>query len=475
VTELSAPHIAKEGPLYRQIYDRFRRAIASGTYAPGGRVPSVRSLASELQVSRGTVEIAYDLLIGEGYLIARGQAGTIVSPSLTSHQVQNLLQSDKPEVDKAPPAQTVTKNTQPTPYQLGLPAIDLFPHKLWATLVTRQARQQSRFFTYPNPAGHTPLREAISAYLLISRGLDCSPGQVFIMPGYLGLISLLVHAMLEPFDEVWLEDPCFPPSRSLLAKLGIRIVAVPVDDQGLNVSEGRKRAPNARFALVTPAHQSPLGVPLSLNRRLELIAWAQETNGFIIEDDYDGEFRYEGRPLPTLASLVATDNVIYMGTFSKTLSPSLRVSYLIVPKPLVNRFNDVCKKLHDGCPVLVQSVLADFINEGYFARHLKKMRQAYSERRDMCVDSIHATFGDRLKISDQRCGLNLLARLDDAEDDLLLSQRAKRHGYTVEALSARYIDEPPSKGLLLGFANIKSAEKSLALAQGLKRAIDTPA
>ncbi|MCM2552327.1 PLP-dependent aminotransferase family protein [Burkholderia glumae] len=457
--------------MYRQIYERFRRAIANGTYAPGARVPSVRNLASELQISRGTVELAYDLLIGEGYLVARGQAGTIVSPSLAPQQVRDSLQRADTARPVARPYDAAMESSPP-PFQLGLPALDLFPHKLWATLVTRQARVQSRLFAYPNPAGYQPLREAISAYLHISRGLDCSPEQVFVLPGYCGVIGLLSHTLLRPLDELWLEDPCFPPSRYLFAEMGARIVPVPVDKDGISVAKGRELAPHARFALVTPAHQSPLGVPLSLARRLELIAWAQQNNAFIIEDDYDSEFRYDGRSLPALASLVTTGNVLYVGTFSKALSPALRLAYLVVPKPLVARFNEACARLHDGCPMLIQGVTADFINEGYFARHLKKMRAAYSQRREMVIDSMRATFGGRMQYEDLPCGLNLLASLDDAEDDRLLAQRAKSRNLAVEPLSGRYIEAPPKKGLLLGFANVKSQEKALALARELKAAIE---
>ncbi|MBI0329633.1 MocR-like pyridoxine biosynthesis transcription factor PdxR [Burkholderia plantarii] len=460
-----------EDPLYRQIYERFRRAIANGTYAPGARVPSVRNLASELQISRSTVELAYDLLIGEGYLVARGQAGTIVSPSLAPQQVRDSLQragTARP-VARTPDA---AMESSPPPFQLGLPALDLFPHKLWASLVTRQARVQGRLFAYPNPAGYQPLREAISAYLHISRGLDCSPEQVFVLPGYRGVTGLLSRTLLRPLDELWLEDPCFPPSRYLFAEMGARIVPVPVDKDGLSVAKGKELAPHARFALVTPAHQSPLGVPLSLARRLELITWAQQSNAFIIEDDYDSEFRYDGRPLPALASLVATGNVLYVGTFSKALSPALRLAYLVVPKPLVARFNEACARLHDGCPVLIQGVTADFINEGYFARHLKKMRAAYSQRREMVIDSMRATFGGRMQYEDMPCGLNLIASLDDGEDDRLLAQRAKSRNLAVEPLSGRYIEAPPKKGLLLGFANVKSEEQALALARELKAAIE---
>ncbi|WP_321838929.1 MocR-like pyridoxine biosynthesis transcription factor PdxR [Paraburkholderia bannensis] len=458
-------------PLYRQIYERFRRAIANGAYAPGMRVPSVRNLASELQISRGTVEMAYDLLIGDGYLVARGQAGTVVSPSLAAGQVHDSLA-------RATEARAVSRSpdhgaqTAPQPFQVGLPALDQFPHKLWATLVTRQARMQAQHFAYPNPAGYQPLREAIASHLQISRGLDCQPEQVFVMSGYRGAMSLLARTLLRPLDEFWLEDPCLRPSRRhLFAEMGARLIPVPVDKEGLCVAKGKELAPHARFALVSRTHQGPARVSLSIERRLELIGWAQQNNAFIIEDDYDSEFRYDGR-LPALASFVKTDNVLFVGTFSKALSPALCLTYLVVPKPLVARFDESCTRLHDGSPVLIQGVTADFINQGYFARHLKKMRQVYSQRREMVVQSMRATFGDRMHFDDMPCGLTLLAGLDDSEDDLHLAQKAKRHRLAVEALSVRYMDAPPQKGLLLGFANIKSESGALALSRALKQALD---
>ncbi|PRC94270.1 PLP-dependent aminotransferase family protein [Solimicrobium silvestre] len=459
-------------PLYRQIYNRYRQAIANGSLAPGARVPSVRTLASELQLSRNTVEVAYDLLIGEGYLLARGQAGTIVSPDIVPQKVKNAMAQPSAPISGATFYHAPGEQS-PKPFQLGLPALDLFPHKIWSSLTAKQLRLQSQYLSYPNPAGYQPLREAISAYLHISRGLDCTSEQVFIAPGYRGVISLIGRTLLQPLDQLWLEDPCFPPARYLLAELGAQIVPVPVDQDGLIVAQGRARAPHARFALVTPAHQSPLGVTLSMERRLELLAWAEQNNAWIIEDDYDSEYRYEGRPPPALASLDEAGNVLYVGTFSKVLSPALRLSYVVVPKTLISRFNQTCGKMHDGCPLLLQGVTADFINGGYFSRHLKKMRHAYTQRRQIVISSMREVLGERLQFSAPASGLNLLARLDANEDDVKLAQQAKRQNMAVEALSARCLDTPCGKGLLLGFANIASSQQALTLATQLKHSLET--
>ncbi|WP_374347122.1 PLP-dependent aminotransferase family protein [Chitinimonas sp.] len=450
-------------PLYRKVYQRFIRAIRQGTLAPGQRVPSIRALASELQISRNTVEVAYDLLIGDGYLEARGQAGTVVSPTLNLNRVD--AQPPRPSTHD------MVLHEKTLPFQLGLPALDLFPKKLWASLNSRQLRLQSKMLTYPSPAGYPPLREAIAGYLHLSRGVDCSAQQVFVTAGYRGAMALLCRTLLRPMDEVWIEDPCFPPARHLLAGMGAQLVPVPVDADGMQVDAGKAKAPHARFALVTPAHQSPLGVSLSLTRRLALLAWAASHNAFVIEDDYDSEYRYDGQPLPSLSSLDANDNVLYIGTFSKVLSPSLRLAYLVVPKRLVPRFNDASNTINDGCPLLNQGVIVDFIKEGHFTRHLRRMRAAYAQRRQMVLNSLLDEFGSRLHFDAPASGLHLLARLSEDEDDQLLAHRAREHHLGVAALSARSVEHHCGKGLLLGFANIVSPEQAAIHARDLRRAM----
>ncbi|PTU72341.1 PLP-dependent aminotransferase family protein [Chromobacterium haemolyticum] len=473
---LAAPELSNQDdalPLYRQVYQRFIQAISQGSLTPGQRVPSIRALASELQVSRNTVELAYELLIGEGYLEARGQAGTVVSPRLAEVRMQQPRPADAPAPRPAGLSLfDSASDWQPLPYQLGLPALDLFPRKLWASLNTRQLRLQNRFLSYPQPAGYGPLREAIAAYLHLSRGLDCSPQQVFITAGYRGALNLIGRTLLRPLDQVWIEDPCFPPSRHLMAEMGAELVPVPVDRDGMQVAAAKERAPHARFALVTPAHQSPLGVSLSLVRRLELLAWAEHNNAFIIEDDYDSEYRYDGRPQPALASLGANDNVLYVGSFSKVLSPALRLAYLVVPKPLLTRFNAACHTWHDGCPLLNQGVVVDFMQEGHFIRHLRKMRSAYAQRRELVIASLRHEFGERMSFDVPACGLHLLARLNRSEDDIALAQRAKRERFGIAALSARALEADCGKGLLFGFANVATPEQAAQQARNLRLCLE---
>lgn len=462
--------------LYRQVYSRIARSISQETLRPGQRVPSIRSLASELRLSRNTVEIAYSLLVSDGYLEARGQAGTFVSKtaSITKNLEKHtrILTQPTKIIGNASNHDKALQNV-PLPYQLGLPALDLFPQKLWSSLSSRQMRLQSKMLSYPAPSGYPPLRESVSAYLQLSRGVDCSPEQVFITAGYQGALTLLGRTMLEPEDEVWVEDPCFPPSRHLLGQMGARLVPVRVDEDGIRVEDGKERALGAKFALVTPAHQSPLGVSLSLKRRLELLAWANNNNAYIIEDDYDSEYCYEGRPLPALSSLATHGNVLYLGTFSKVLSPSLRLGYLVVPKNLVPLFNESCHQLNDGCPMLSQGVIAEFIKGGYFSRHLRKMRTAYAQRREMVISSLLAEFGSRATFNAPATGLHLLARLSPDEDDQLLAQRARDQHFGIAALSARSIENNCGKGLLLGFANVATADQAASLARRLRLSLDT--
>ncbi|CDH24751.1 PLP-dependent aminotransferase family protein [Xenorhabdus bovienii] len=460
-------------PLYRQIYQRFIQAINQGILRPEQRVPSIRALSSELQVSRSTVESAYALLLNEGYLEARGQAGTIVSPRLADRVLQppeTLISSsiDVTSISLFDSASSI----HPSPYQLGLPALDLFPRKLWNTLTVKQLRLQSRYMSYPQPAGYLPLREALAAYLQLSRGVSCSPQQIFITAGYRGALNLIAHTLIQPRDQVWLEDPCFPPSQHFLSQIGAEIIPVPVDQEGMNISVAQELAPNARFALVTPAHQSPLGVTLSMARRQMLLAWAEQNNAFVIEDDYDSEYQYDGRPHPALASL-GSNNVLYIGTFSKVLTPTLRLAYLVVPPHLLTRFNAVCHTRQDGCPLLQQAVVTDFMQGGHFARHLHKMRTAYAQRRQIVIESLNQVFDSRLRFDIPAGGLHLLARLAHYEDDVALAQLAREHGLGITALSARRLSSDCGKGLLFSFANETTPENALKHAQLLQKCLPT--
>src|SRR6516225_4839571 len=381
-------------PLYRQIYEHFRTAITRGQLRPGDRLPSVRRLAQDFATARGTVDVAYALLAGEGYVVARGPAGTIVSPELGDRAIARPAPRLRPTDRVEPP-----EIDGPRPFQLGLPSLDMFPRKIWSRLVARQARELSAAeMAYPDPVSFRPLREAVAAYLATSRGINCTWRQVLIANGYQDALDLIADVLLNRNDKVWLEDPCYPLARSALEAAGASLVPIRVDTEGVHVADGLARARRARLAVVTPSHQSPLGVALSLPRRLALLSWASAGGAWIIEDDYESEFRYVGRPLPALKSLDRDERVLYVGTFSKVLYPSLRLGYLVAPESQVARFARFNRLQHLGSATLEQRVVADFMNAGYFARHLKRMRALYASRRRALAESLLAVFGDRIVV-----------------------------------------------------------------------------
>lgn len=453
-------------PVYLQLYRRYKDAISNGSLKPGDRVPAIRSLASELNLARGTVEAAYQLLISEGYLEARGPAGTVVSPYL-----KQVIEHAPPDRIATPPVSHAMPRDAPIrPFQPGLPALDAFPHRLWRRLTARRLRDMD--LGYPDPAGHLSLRERVATYLGISRGIHCSAEQVFITAGYQGALNLICRCLMESGDRVWFEDPGYRYACQQLVGAGARLVPIPVDDQGLNVEQGLRQAPDARFACVTPSHQSPLGIPLSLPRRLELLQWASNAESWIIEDDYDSEFRYEGRPLPALKSLDGHDRVLYTGTFSKVLFPGLRLGYLVVPSAQVDRFHDACHTFFGGCPALSQATASDFMSEGHFARHLKKMRSLYAQRRTCLVQALHEVFGKRLRIKLQGGGMHLLAELTGGEDDASLAGSAQADGLGVQALSHWCLETRCPPSLLLGFTNVSNGEEAMRLTRRLKASFD---
>ncbi|WP_084305923.1 PLP-dependent aminotransferase family protein [Bradyrhizobium sp. ARR65] len=437
-------------PIHRQIYDHFRSAITTGQLRPGDRLPSARSLAQQLSVARGTVDTAYAMLTGEGYVVSRRALGTIVSPHLPSLAARRAATERRDAPLPLQPAQR-----EPRPFQLGLPALDAFPRKLWSRLVAREARALSAAdMAYPDGAGYWPLREAIAAYLAVGRGAICSARQVVITSGYQGALGLIIRALLKPKDKVWFEDPCYHLARAAFEAAGTRIIPVPVDAEGMRVSEGIARAPDARLAVVTPSHQSPLGVALSLPRRLSLLSWAAEARAIIVEDDYDGEFHYAGRPLPALKSLDRGGCVIYAGSLSKVLFPGLRLGYLVLPDDLADAFERTIRNSDARIATFEQRVVAGFMTEGHFARHLKRMRSLYAERRQALADALKNVFGDRVIVDLQPGGMHLIARFASLRRDSELASKAEAAGFAVEPLSRRAIRPGCGDGLLLGFTNV---------------------
>ena len=486
-------------PIYLQICERFRTAIAAGHLRPGDRVPALRSLATQLNTARGTVELAYTILVDEGYLQMRGAAGTFVSPSLPASVMRSSRAQGGPRAEgtgtpqmpgeslgaqPAPRQQAiaiaVAMSGEPRPLQPGMPALDAFPGKVWNRLVSHRARSGGReMLAYPDPAGYRPLREHIATYLGLSRGVTCLPEQVFVTGGYRATLELVLRSLACPNDRVWFEDPGYLLARGFLAETGVQLVPVPVDGEGIDVARGILLDEQARFAVVTPSHQSPLGHTLSLARRMALLEWAGKASSWIIEDDYDSEFRYLGRPLPALKSLDQRDRVIYCGTFSKVMFPGLRLAYAVVPERAVERVGRVARSMNAGSPTLLQAAVADFIEQGHFARHLKRMRALYAERRVLIVHALEQAFGERMIVDLPPGGIQFAVQFaegpDGPVDDVAVASRAREAGLAVLPLSIWYANgraRRTRRGLVMGFANIADAHEAGRLARTLRACLD---
>jgi GntR family transcriptional regulator/MocR family aminotransferase len=362
-------------------------------------------------------------------------------------------------------------NDQLWPFRGGLPALDLFPRALWTSLTTKAARRlDAPRLCYPEPRGLYDLRAAIAAYLLVSRGVDCDPSQVFITSGYQAALGHTLGMVARPADEVWFEDPGYRFARRALEAAGVRGAPIPVDAAGVDVDYARRLHPAARLAIVTPGHQSPLGMSLTLARRQALLDWASDADAWILEDDYDSEFHYVGRKPPALKSIDRRDRVFYAGSFSKTLFPGLRLGYLVTPAAWTEAAGAACELWDRGHSTLEQAVVATFMADGHFARHLRRMRLRYAERSTALTQALVRRFGDEIRLTPPDGGLTLLARFPGRGPDTELVTRARANGLAPSALSAHAVRHDAGDGLLLGFTNIKP-EQALDAADRLHRAI----
>lgn len=474
-------------PVHTQIYTRFRALIDQGQLKPGQRVSSLRALAEELGVARGTVQAAYDRLLGEGYLVARGPAGTFVAehttpmprPAQAREAVAPHRAAGRAPSGDAGEVMIESGGAAPNLLQLGLPALDEFPRKLWTRLLARQVRQVNTL-TKPAPAGYGPLREALAAYLHRSRGFGVAPEQVFVVPAYTAGLELAVDALAltgegartATDNAAWVEHPGYPPTAQLLRRLGLHPQFVPVDEHGLDVDFGLKHFPEARLAVVTPSHQSPTGVAMTLPRRIALLDWATKRGAWIVEDDYDGEYRYRGHPLPALKSLDTGERVIYCGTLSKVMFPGLRLAYIVVPQSDVDAFEaGSARAVHGGCPELMQAAVAEFITEGHFSRHIKRMRTLYARRRAMLAAAFRPYEKDGFVVRLQDGGMHLLLDVPPDRDDVAMARLAREAGFGTHALTVWRGGEPGRRALLLGFTNVPNQAEADRLVAMLMRAM----
>jgi GntR family transcriptional regulator / MocR family aminotransferase len=461
-------------PLHRQIYDAYRDMIVEGRLRPGQQVPSTRALTAELKISRIPLLTAYAQLLAEGYFEARQNAGTFVCSSLPDQapKLNKNVQRPKGSLSGARPVarrtQVLPSFDHPTwfgtgPFSLSHPACDEFPIKIWSNLMLRNSRGQASTLQYGSPLGLEPLRDAICTYLTTARGVRCTAKQVMIVSGSQQGLEISAKVLLDPGTPVWVEEPGYWLTHQVLRFSGSVPVPVPVDGEGMDVSAGISRCKKARAAYIAPSHQYPLGSTMSASRRLQLLEWAQKAGSWVVEDDYDSEYRYESLPIASLQGLDTNARVIYIGTFSKVLFPSLRVGYVVIPEDLIGHFI-VARRTNDiSPPYLQQAVLTDFIREGHFARHIRRMRLLYEKRRTALVIALRKHFGSSLEIRGTEAGLHLLIMLPKGHDDLDVARRAASAGLRAIPLSSCYLKGPPQQGLILGFAGSSVEEIPLAV------------
>ncbi|MGH7573242.1 MAG: PLP-dependent aminotransferase family protein [Gemmatimonadota bacterium] len=451
-------------PIHRQIYEGFRQAILEGRLRPGQRVPSTRALAADLEVSRLPVLTAFDQLRHEGYLEGRVGSGTFVSAGLPDDYLHS------PASPAARPSSAAPRVPRPLPrmrddgglgpFRMSLPALDRFPHALWARLVARHAHAlTNEQMAYGDPAGLAPLRAAIAEHLRTARAVRCEAEQVLIVSGSQAALRLATAVLLAPGDRVAVEEPGYPGARAALAAGGAELVSVHVDEEGMSVDSLQRRGGRVRAAHVTPSHQYPLGTSMTAARRLALLDWAVRREAWVLEDDYDSEYRYVSRPLGALQGMDRNERVIYIGTFSKVLFPAVRVGYVVLPPSLWQRFVDAREAFDLFPPSLYQLALAEFLREGHFARHLRRMRGVYRERRDALLTGLARHCGDWLTVHNADAGLHVAAQLPAGLDDGDVVRRMAERGVTATALSTCYAGTERLSGLLLGFGG--STERRL--------------
>jgi GntR family transcriptional regulator/MocR family aminotransferase len=458
--------------LWRWLYTELRGAILDGRLKPGARMPSTRSLGMQYSLSRGTVVAAFDQLQAEGYTRTEVGSGTYVASGVPD---EFLAATRKPAAPTIPTSKAAfPKRAQqflrdvdvlPASHSVGKafrcyePAIDLFPTGLWARVASRVLRRAPRsLYGHGNAAGYQPLRRAIAEYVGTSRGVRCSPEQVIVTSGVQQALDLIGRFLLASGDQVWMEDPGYSLALQTFRATSARIVPVPVDGDGIVVKAGRKLAPNAKLAYVTPANQFPLGVTMSADRRLELLRWAANANAWIVEDDYDAEYRYVGYPVSSLQGLDSSGCVIYVATFTKMLFNALRLGFMVLPERLVEPFVSARSFVDRHPPTLDQAILAEFITEGHFGHHVRRMRQTYAERIEVLKTSADKHLNGILDVVHAGAGIRTLGWLKTWKSDHDAAQQAQKYGLEVAPLSSFTAKYQQPAALMLGFASCNPAE-----------------
>lgn len=472
-------------PFYKQIYDNFRRDILDGRMSPGMRLPASRRMAESLGVSRMTVVNAYDQLLAEGYLEARQGSGTFVASTLPEEFLrvqrlgkmtrtgslrrnvklsrfgENLRHESAALLSHHSPTAAVT-------FQHGLIATDEFPFDLWAKISQKHLKYSYRHLgNYDDAAGYRPLRSAIAHHLRSTRGVRCDDEQVIVTSGTQQAVFLIAKILLVAGDKVWLEDPCHLGTSDVMRAFGMNVDHISVDEEGFDLDKAKKSRRSARIVYATPSRQFPLGMTMSLQRRLNLLEWAKGSEAWIIEDDYDSEFRYSGRPLPSLQGLDRDGRVLYVGTFSKTVFPALRLGCLVVPSDLIDIFTAACALNNLHAPITDQMVLTDFIADGHFERHVRRMRTLYRTRQETLVEEVQKHLSGLLEVSRSDAGMHVIGWLPKGNSDEAISQKVSEQGLRAASVSRYSLHKLNRGGLLLGYTafnekEIRSGVKKLA-------------
>ncbi|QSQ23192.1 PLP-dependent aminotransferase family protein [Pyxidicoccus parkwayensis] len=459
---LSLPPRQSGTTLTQWLYEELRRAMLSGRLRRGASLPTTRALAAEYGISRRIVVEVFERLRDEGYLHARVGVGTRVSENLPEDSLAGPVSPSRPRRAINPLenlAQHAVHGWPVRPFRAFEPALSEFPVELWARLTSRCMRRAGgAILAGGDSAGLRALREAIAEYLGASRGVACSADDIIVTSGAQQGLDLLARVLLRPDDSVWVEDPAYPDAVEIFRLTGAKVVPVAVDAHGIDPKIGRARCPRPKAIYLTPAHQFPLGMSLRLDRRLELLQWTRKEQTVVIEDDYDSEFRFSGKPLPALKGLGASEHVFLVGTFSKCLFPSLRLGYIVAPQRWRDPLLRLRRQVERYPPGLPQLVLASFLAEGHFARHLRRMRELYAGRLALLRSEVGSRLGGLLQIPDVEAGLNTPAYLLGSMTSREAVERARRRELEVWPLERYALARKDLRGLLLGFAALSDRQ-----------------
>lgn len=465
-------------PLYRKIYEAIRTSILTGEFHSGRQLPASRELARKLEVSRMTVINAYDQLIAEGYIEGRVGSGTFVAsrlpdeflqvtepPRKTNSRLSNRL--SRPSLSSygraiaRSQAEILAYNraTRAVPFQYGLAAIDRFPFDIWTKLTNKSYSTLKRdAFGYGDAAGYLPLREAVAAYLKSFRAVNCTPEEIIITNGAQHAFDIIGRVFLERDSRVWVENPCYISAKQVFMSLGARLKGVPVDREGMSLARAPKSERSPALVYITPSHQFPLGGVMSLSRRLQLLEWAHKGGTYIIEDDYDSEFRYESRPIPSLQGLDRNGRVLYVGTFNKIVFPSLRLGCIVAPPELAKTLAAVRTLSGSHAPLIEQATLAYFLNEGYFTRHLRRMRRLYEHRQKVLIHELQRHLSGKLEITETGSGMHVVGWLPNGIDDNRVVKRAADEGLKLVSVSSHSLTSWKRGGLVLGYTALNEEQ-----------------